>query len=230
MKPIALLAAFGILSSAAASAQTIKTPGGVVYTLKACTRQADGFVRCAFALQSQNRTRPFLPAVKLSATTSTGVVVQGDRAEASGKVLDGIGAFEVSNGNVEVPYAVYFKYPASENTIRVLTIAPNQKVVYNNVAVTGAAQVVDRLPGQDAWRKAVKWQGRDYVAMVPGCYATGSTATCYVNLFPSNAKGTVSGDALTYPVTTIQLQNQTVSDGLATVQVGATTFTGVPAR
>jgi hypothetical protein len=180
--------------------------------------------------QSQNPSNPLLAAQKITATTSTGVVIKGDHAEASGKVLDGIGAVKIAPGNIEVPYSVYFAYPAAENTISVLAVSRVQKAVYTDVAIAGAPQMVAELPGQSSWRKSVRWQNREYVAMVPGCFATGSTATCYVNLFPANARGTVAGDVLAYPVTMLQLKNQAVTAGLATVQVGETTFTAIPVR
>ena len=225
-----ILGLFALGAAQVSQAQTIKSPSGVAYTLKACTRQEGGMVRCTFALQSQYASRPLLNARELTATTSTGVVVEGDHAEASGKLLKYPGAVEIPKGNVEVPFSVYFKYPEAENTITVLTISANQKVIYNNVPIAGAAQVVAGLPGQEGWRKSVKWQNRDYVAMIPGCYATGTTATCYVNLFPSNAKGTVSGEGLTFPATTLQLEKQPVVNGAATVQFGGVTFTGIPVR
>ncbi|UQN07967.1 hypothetical protein [Deinococcus sp. QL22] len=50
----------GVTSSA--GAQTVKAPGGLTYTLKACTRLDNSLVRCTFALQSQYQNRPFLNA------------------------------------------------------------------------------------------------------------------------------------------------------------------------
>lgn len=202
----------------------------MTYTLKACTRLDNTVVRCAFALQSQYPNRPFLNAADWTATTATGVVIPGDRAESSGKVLDSIGAVDLPKGNVEVPYSVFFKLPVNENMVTVLTINANQKIVFNQVPIQGAPQVVSSLPGQAVWRKSVRWQNRDFVALVPGCYAAGATATCYVLLFPSNAKGTVDGQALSYPATALQLQRQPVANGRATVTVGKTIFTDIPVR
>ncbi|UQN07966.1 hypothetical protein M1R55_17870 (plasmid) [Deinococcus sp. QL22] len=133
-------------------------------------------------------------------------------------------------GNIEVPYSIFFKFPLKVNVITVLTISANSRVVFKAVPIQNAPQVVSSLPGQTLWRKSVRWQNRDFVASVPGCYAAGATATCYVLLFPSNAKGTVDGQALSYPATALQLQNQPVTNGRATVTVGNITFPDVPVR
>jgi hypothetical protein len=199
------------------------------FTLQSCVRANTKDVQCSFSVVNNSQDDSFLFAKDTYLLISPkGNEVNINTIEFNSKPLSFYTSVTVRKG---ITYIMKFTF--SDYGDSVIKYFDYGQQRFENVPVLASASAVpttSALPGTPEMRQRIKIGDTNYVAVLHGCFAVGTGASCLVSALPENVKGSVSKPLTVYPATLLQYDDQVVIGGVVNLQVGDSLFKSVPVR
>lgn len=214
-----------LLASTAVAAPVVFKAPDVTYTLQGCSHTDASTVRCDFTvISAQHDTSVNFDAHDYRLISPTGVEAVAATGQFNGTPAD----FFTLRQGITYPLNLTFKaFPGS--SIKYFDIYNTDRQQDIPIASGAALPTTTALPGRPQQRLRVKIGTANMIAVMHGCAATSSGASCLVTLLDDGATGTVGKDRTVYSGFLMQVDGQTVkTDGTVDVMVGDGLFQSVP--